>query len=132
MTQQNISLANGASYVFPDSNVVLEGKPLAELPWDQLRVASPIVLVFVPQVLKEVDSKKHDGRIGKRAREFNRLLVQVTARDGCMLLPNQDREVYLAIGRPTRIDWGHYGDEDPDDGDTRAGDSSSEPASTTT
>lgn len=119
MTEPSITLASGASYVYPDSNVVLECKPLADLPWDRLSLSWPIVLVFVPQVLKEIDSKKHDGRIGKRAREFNRLLTQVATQVDCLRLPGQDRDVYIAIGRPKRIDWTAYGDEDPDDGDAR-------------
>lgn len=119
MPEPNIPLASGASYVCPDSNVVLECKPLAELPWERLGLRSPVVLVFVPQVLKEVDSKKRDGRIGKRAREFNRLLVQVASQGGCLQLPGQGRDVYITIGRPRRIDWAAYGNEDPDDGDSR-------------
>lgn len=119
MTEPNIPLASGASYVCLDSNVVLECKPLAELPWEQIGLRSPVVLVFVPQVLKEVDSKKQDGRIGKRARDFNRLLVHVATQRGCLLLPGRCRDVYITIGRPKRINWEAYSNEDPDDGDSR-------------
>ena len=117
--EKTILLSSAASYVFVDSNVIFECKPLIDLPWHELSTPFPLVLVFVPQVLKEVDSKKQDGRIGKRAREFNRLLVQVTEHDDCMLLPNQAKPIYLTIGKPRRIDWGRFGEEDPDDGDTR-------------
>jgi transposase len=62
-----------------DSMVALEAKPLASLPWQEIDSAGPIPVLIVPQVMKEIDKRKRDGGLGKRARSwrvesaFNRL-----------------------------------------------------------
>jgi hypothetical protein len=106
--------------VYLDSNIVLECKPLHELPWDELGLRYPFCLAFVPQVLKEVDSKKQDGRLYKRAREFNRLLTKVATSSHPMRLPDAKGDIYLTIVGSGRIDWdGVHANEDPGDFDTR-------------
>lgn len=59
--------------VLIDSQVVLEAKPLDQLPWADLFTGS-ILLLVTRQVQTDIDKRKNDGRLGKRARAFNRLL----------------------------------------------------------
>ena len=59
--------------VLIDSQVVLEAKPLEQLPWADLFQGS-ILLLVARQVQTEIDRRKNDGRLGQRARAFNRLL----------------------------------------------------------
>jgi hypothetical protein len=68
-------LATGAydHLVVIDTQVVLEAKPLDQLPWSDLFPGSVLLLV-TRQVQVEIDGKKNDGRLGKRARAFNKLL----------------------------------------------------------
>ncbi|MDP3801575.1 MAG: hypothetical protein U1C74_28005 [Phenylobacterium sp.] len=104
--------------VFLDANVVLEGKPLADLPWSDVDARGPILALFTPTALKEIDSKKRDGRLGKIARAFNRLIG--TAIGGVPVVVRETGprvEVTLAIC--DRIRWSSYDDLDPDDGDSR-------------
>ena len=56
-----------------DTQVVLEAKPLDQLPWRDL-FPGAVLLLVARQVQTEIDSKKNDGRLGKRARAFNKLI----------------------------------------------------------
>lgn len=105
--------------VFLDANVVLEGKPLAELPWQDIDPEGPILALLTPQVLSEVDSKKRDGRLGKIARSFNQLIAPVALGGTPVLLREASPRVALALAICDRIDWDQYDDLDPDDGDSR-------------
>lgn len=69
----HLTTSNYDNVVIIDSQVVLEAKPLEQLPWRDLFEGS-ILLLVVRQVQAEIDGKKSDGRIGKRARAFNKLL----------------------------------------------------------
>ena len=50
--------AGYAATIFLDANIVLEGKPFAELPWSEIHSEGPILVLFLPQVLREIDDKK--------------------------------------------------------------------------
>lgn len=102
-----------------DTQIVLEGRPLAELPWSELEPHGPILLICTPTMLSEVDRHKRDGRVGPRARQFNRSIepaigsgTPATIVDGC---PKVD----LALVASNGIDWSALGDLDKDEGDDR-------------
>lgn len=102
-----------------DTQIVLEGRPLAELPWSELDPSGPILLICTPTMLSEVDRHKRDGRVGPRARQFNRMIEPAigsgtpgTIVDGCPMV-----QVALVANAP--IDWSALGDLDKDEGDDR-------------
>lgn len=101
-----------------DSQLALEAKPLAEWDWGAIQIESPALLLVLPQMMSEVDSKKRDGRLGERARAFNRLI------EPCTVSPNPIRVsetplVDLALCASSRIDWAVLDDLDPGQGDDR-------------
>lgn len=113
----NLDTANYDNLIVIDSQVVLEAKPLDQLPWKDLFEGS-ILLLVVRQVLTEIDSKKNDGRLGKRARTFNKLL------DGFI----ENREPSVVITEPKvdvatldnqTIDWEALDGLERDNGDDR-------------
>lgn len=60
---------------FLDANIVLEGRPLDELPWEEIASEGTIRVMIVPKAMEEIDAKKRDGRLGLHARSFNRLIA---------------------------------------------------------
>jgi hypothetical protein len=58
-----------STILFMDSMVALQGKPLSALPWQEIDAAGPILVLVVPQVMSEIDKRKRDGRLAKRARD---------------------------------------------------------------
>ncbi|ATC25970.1 hypothetical protein [Caulobacter vibrioides] len=104
---------------FLDANIILECRPLAELPWDEIVNEGPIIALITPTGMKEIDAKKQDGRIGKRAREFNRLIAPVAAGGPPIVIREKEPRVELALSRATRIPWDQYDELDRDDGDSR-------------
>jgi hypothetical protein len=105
--------------VFVDTMVILECRLLTELPWEEIDCEGPILILVVPQVQSEVDKRKRDGRLGPRARAFNRTispcaqsLTPVRIVEGLPIV-----DIDLAVC--DRIDWDALGDVDPDDADTR-------------
>lgn len=103
--------------VLIDSQVVLEAKPLEQLPWSDLFPGSVLLLV-ARQVQSEIDRKKNDGRLGKRARAFNKLLDGfIVDRVPSPVLADPKIDVATVANRP--IDWDALGDLDRDDGDDR-------------
>lgn len=105
--------------LFIDSNVVLECLPLAELPWGTLDPVGPVLLLATPTVLREIDLKKRDGRLGPRAREFNRLLAPLVENGEPVLVTDGPPEVYITAAHCRSIDWKQYDDLDPGDNDAR-------------
>lgn len=105
--------------VFIDSNIVLEGKPLPQLPWGEIDSEGPILVLIAPTVLREVDSKKRDGRLAVRARDFNRLMGEVidTKEPLCLRKDNPRVEIYFSSCE--KIDWNRYDDLDPSEGDCK-------------
>ena len=62
-------------YLFPDTNLFIQGKPLEELDWSRLSDSDQYVVVVSKPVLREIDRQKGaGGRIGRRARRANTLL----------------------------------------------------------
>lgn len=108
-----------SSIVFLDANVVLEGRKLADQPWHEIGTSGAILLLFVPQVLKEIDSKKRDGRLAKHARDFNRLIAPAAETGGVVRLVDGPPFVDLALAVTNRIDWDRLDDLDPDEPDAR-------------
>jgi hypothetical protein len=108
-----------STVLFIDSMVILEAKPLATLPWAEIDPSGPILILLVPQVLKEVDKRKRDGRLGKRAREFSRA-VAATAETGLPTrISNGPPAIDLMIAVCGRLNWDALDDLDPDEGDSR-------------
>lgn len=100
-----------------DTQVVLEAKPLEQLPWGDL-FAGTVLLLVSRQVQSEIDAKKNDGRLGRRARAFNKLLDEfIETRVPASILATPRIDVALLANR--RIDWDSLDDLDRDDGDDR-------------
>lgn len=105
--------------LFIDSMIPLEGRPLPELPWQELGLGQKVLLLVVPQVLQEVDKRKRDGRLGKRAREFRRLVEPAALAGAPIRLVDGPPVVDLALAPSSRIDWDKLDDLDPDEGDAK-------------
>ncbi|MEP3892435.1 MAG: hypothetical protein ABJN52_00315 [Litorimonas sp.] len=110
---------NYSTVAFLDANIVLEGRNLADQPWHEIESSGSILLLFVPQVLKEIDSKKRDGRLAKHARDFNRLIAPAAETGGAVRLVDGPPLVDLALAVTKRIDWDTIDDLDPDEPDAR-------------
>lgn len=108
-----------SSIVFVDAMVVLEGRPLDQLPWDEIDAEGPILLCFVPQVCKEIDQRKRDGRLGKHARAFNRLMTPAAETGVPQTISEGTPRVDLTLAVTNRVDWDQLDDLDPDEGDAR-------------
>lgn len=71
------------------------------------------------QAQSEIDAKKNDGRLGTRARSFNKLLDSfLESRSPAELFAGPPR-VDVALVANSRIDWDALDDLDRDDGDDR-------------
>jgi hypothetical protein len=106
--------------IFVDSNIILEGKPLKELPWSEIDPVGPILVLLTPTLLREVDSKKRDGRLGPLAREFNRMISPLASKPGVTLtVLSGTPQVDLSLARCAKIPWDDYDDLDPSEGDSR-------------
>lgn len=103
---------------FLDANIILECRPLGDLPWQEIDADGPIIALITPTAIKEIDSKKQDGRIGQRAREFNRLIASVAAGGAPVLIRESTPRVELALSRSWRIPWDELDDLDCNDGDS--------------
>jgi hypothetical protein len=104
---------------FLDANIVLEGKPLADLPWTDLATEGLIRVLIVPQAMEEIDAKKRDGRLAVHARAFNRLIAPAVISGAPVILREAKPRVELQMASISRIPWDHYNELDPDDGDSR-------------
>lgn len=102
-----------------DSNVILEGLPLAQLPWHEVDSTGPILVLLMPTLLKEIDSKKSSGRLGALARAFNRLIAPLTASESLLQLIGEPIKVELALSVCNRIDWDKYDNLDRQEGDEK-------------
>lgn len=108
-----------STILFMDSMVALEGKPLPTLPWKEIDPSGPILVLVVPQVIKEIDKRKRDGRLAKRAREFNRLVSPAAESGRPARIAEGPPAVDIAVARTARVDWDMLDDLDPDEGDAR-------------
>jgi hypothetical protein len=103
--------------IFLDTNIVLEGKPLQDLPWSEIDPIGPISVMILPTVLKEVDKKKRDGRLGEKARIFNRLIAPAATSGELIIIRDKAPRVELSVPRCARIDWDALSDLDPHEPD---------------
>jgi hypothetical protein len=103
---------------FLDANIVLEGRPLPELPWEEIHPDGPILALLTPTAIREIDSKKHDGRLAKVARAFNRLISPVATGSPPIVLREAGPRVELTLSSAAHIPWDQYDDLDPADGDS--------------
>lgn len=101
-----------------DTQVVLEARPLDQLPWSEID-PGPILLLVCPQVASEIDAKKRDGRLGNRSRAFNRLLEAFIATRSPATVTVGPVRVDVALTASTRIDWEALDDLDRDNADDR-------------
>ncbi len=108
-----------STILFMDSMVALEGKPLPNLPWAEVDAVGPILVLVVPQVGKEIDSKKRDGRLAKKAREFNRLIAPAAQSGSPIMVCKGQPEVFLGTATCDRVNWDILDDLDPGEGDAR-------------
>jgi hypothetical protein len=108
-----------STILFIDSMVALEGKPLADQPWSEIDPIGPILILVVPQVNTEIDKRKRDGRLGNRARAFNRLIAQAATSGAPHRIVEGMPSVDLGIAITNRIDWDSLDDLDPEDPDAR-------------
>jgi hypothetical protein len=104
--------------VVPDTNLILEALPLAGLPWQEIS-SGPILILIMPTVFKEVDSKKRDGRVGPRAREFNRLAASLVASPSPIVIASGAIRVDMGVAQVGRVAWDALLDLDPSEGDAR-------------
>jgi len=106
--------------VFLDSNLVLQGKPLDELPWEQIDQEGPIEILVVPKVASEIDSKKQDGRLTVIARTFNRMIAPLALGTLAeVVIRAASPRVVLSLAYPSPINWEDYQSLEPGDSDSR-------------
>lgn len=104
---------------FLDANIVLEGKPMKDLPWEEIASDGVILALIVPKAMEEIDAKKRDGRLGPVARSFNHLIAPSVLQRKPVVVREADPRVELAMAVCDRIPWDDYDELDPDDGDSR-------------
>lgn len=105
--------------VFLDTNILLEGKPPPELPWHEIDAEGPILALVTPTALDEIDAHKRDGRVGERARAFNRLIAAAATRGEVVAVRATSPKVDLSIATCPRIDWSKHEELDPSKADAR-------------
>jgi hypothetical protein len=105
--------------VLIDTNVVLECKNIKDLPWEEIDSSGPILILLLPTLLREVDSKKRDGRLGIRARDFNRLIAPLASKLDLITIREESPRVDIALANCSKIKWENYDDLDPNEGDAR-------------
>ncbi|SDH70200.1 PIN domain-containing protein [Propionivibrio dicarboxylicus] len=105
---------------FIDANVVLECLALEQLPWREIHDVGPILVLLVPTVLQEVDSKKNNARLGDHARRFNRTVRPLLGEQSTLTIRESPApRVELAFADCAKIDWEHFQNLDRDEADSR-------------
>jgi hypothetical protein len=104
---------------FLDANIVLEGKSIQDLPWEEVTKEGLIRALIVPKAMEEIDSKKRDGRLGPHARAFNRLIANSVIDGKAIIVREGNPRVELQMATCSRIPWDEYDELDPNDGDSR-------------
>jgi hypothetical protein len=117
MTEPPISTDAYDHVVVIDTQVVLETKPLDQLPWSEV-FPGRVLLLVCRQVQWEIDARKQDGRHSKRARSFNALLDGfIETRTPVPLAASL--QVDVALLRNGLIDWDALPDLDREEGDDK-------------
>jgi hypothetical protein len=105
---------------FIDSNIALECSALGGLPWKEISAAGPILVLVVPTVMQEVDSKKNHARLGDHARRFNRTLRPLLQGEATVLVRESPApRVEIALADCASVDWEQYPELDQDEPDAR-------------
>ena len=70
-------------YFFTDTNLFIECRALAELPWGEWQEYEEIHIIITPPVTKEIDNRKKQGndRVGRKARKANSLFKEIIISD---------------------------------------------------
>ncbi|HYD12863.1 MAG TPA: hypothetical protein VEC11_08445 [Allosphingosinicella sp.] len=113
-----LNISAYARVLIIDTQVVLETKPLDQLPWAEFG-QGPILLLVCRQAQSEIDAKKNDGRLGSRARSFNKMLDSFLETRLPAELSAGPPRVDVALVANARIDWDALDDLDRHDGDDR-------------
>jgi hypothetical protein len=108
-----------STIVFLEGIVALEGKSISTLPWGEIDSSGPLLILIVPQVMSEIDKRKRDGRLGKRAREFNRLVGPAVESGGAVRIVDGPPAVDVAFAICDPINWDNLDDLDRDERDAR-------------
>jgi hypothetical protein len=119
MSNSGPDLTAYSTILFMDSMVALEGKPLQTQPWHEIDATGPILVLVVPQVNAEIDKRKRDGRLAKRAREFNRLIGPAAESGAPVRISDGPPIIDIAIAACDRIDWDALDDLDPSESDAK-------------
>lgn len=105
---------------FIDSNIALECSELNGLPWKDISATGAILVLVVPTVMQEVDSKKNHARLSDHARRFNRTLRPLLEGQPTVLIRESPApRVEIALADCSRVDWAQYPDLDPEEPDSR-------------
>jgi hypothetical protein len=105
---------------FLDSNIALEGLALEQLPWKEIDPSGPILVLVVPTVLREVDSKKLNSRLADHARRFNKTLRPlISGRDVVEVRQSPAPRVELALADCPPVNWDTYPELDRSEPDAR-------------
>lgn len=103
--------------VFPDANVVLEGPPVDRAPWSELGGGRMLVLI-TRTVMRQIDDKKSDGRLGEVARTFRRLLLPLV-NDHAVRVETPEGPIEFDFAPIARIPADYSAAHDLQDTDTR-------------
>lgn len=105
---------------FIDSNIALECSAVDGLPWKEISTSGPILVLVVPTVMQEVDSKKYHARLADHARRFNRTLRPLLEGKATVLVRESPApRVEIALADCTSVDWGQFPDLDREEPDAR-------------
>lgn len=89
--------------VFLDTNVFLQCRPLADLPWGDLAVGDDLLLLISRPVQEEIDHLKQDGnsRRAKRARKASAFLRElILSSDNTITLRKHSPRVQVSFSSP--------------------------------
>lgn len=90
-----------AVYLFPDTNVFVQCKPLDQVDWNVLGEVEKVHLIVARPVQSEIDGHKHKGndRLANRARAASSMFRRVLAApEGCVVIRGDRPQVTLSLG----------------------------------
>lgn len=94
-------------HLVPDTNLLMQCRPLSELPWSDITDSEEITLDISRPVQAEIDAHKSkgSGRLSRRARTASALLRKTLREDdGCTVIRNAEPRVTLVIRNDLRPD----------------------------
>ena len=99
------SMSERTLYLFPDTNVFVQCKPLEQLDWSEWQDFSEVHLIVSRPVQREIDDQKNRGnsRVAKRARTTYKLFRKIIdGRQDYELIRGSDPVVKLFLEGPSR------------------------------